>query len=750
MVSAPSLFESEGGLRPAKCGPGRYCGTQPIDLSAGGRDEETETRTQMGTTKPARSSRRNPKPFPKLIIQENGSERLVELQSRVTPVGRSHENAIEIDDINSSRKHCLIERTSSAYEIVDLKSRNGTLVNGILVLRKELRPGDCIEIGKTRMFFEHVAPEYSQETIDLTTDHFLEPLGELDEEGRVDAMTKEREIFLKLLEINRNLNSKIVLKDLLDLIIDTVIEVTGAQCGFLLLVAGKEFRVSAARNMDKEEVRDPEFKVSHSIAKSVLETGEPVRSDDVTKDKRFQGPENEQQLKLRSALCVPVRVEDRSIGAIYVDHRFEEGAFTENHLRWLEILADQVAVAIRNAQMFEDLRHRSAELEDAQSRMERLNLDLEEKVLSKSLQLEEAIKLIPRERPNRFKYEYGAIVTRSPSMHDIFSMLDKVIESNVSVLILGESGTGKELVARAIHDNGQRQDQEFVSENCAAIPVNLLESEFFGYVRGAFTGATRDKRGLFEVADGGTLFLDEIADMPPAMQTKLLRALQEGEIRRVGGKDIIKVNVRVISATNKNIYDLVRQNEFREDLLYRVNVITINLPPLRERREDIPLLIDFFLTRIAERTGEAKKTLDRETFHLLYQYDWPGNIRELENEMERLSALGGERIEAHLVSSNVQAKSQGRSQSFSGKSLKQVVARTVEDVEMHFIRSTLIDSGWKKTRAAEILGISRPTLDAKIEKYGLTRDQTLGTPSLGGQPNGGRGDPKGMTGSKNN
>ncbi|MCH2375399.1 MAG: hypothetical protein MK538_14510 [Planctomycetes bacterium] len=179
-------------------------------------------------------------------------------------------------------------------------------------------------------------------------------------------------------------------------------------------------------------------------------------------------------------------------------------------------------------------------------------------------------------------------------------------------------------------------------------------------------------------------------------------------------------------------------------------MITINLPPLRERREDIPLLIDFFLTRIAERTGEAKKTLDRETFHLLYQYDWPGNIRELENEMERLSALGGERIEAHLVSSNVQAKSQGRSQSFSGKSLKQVVARTVEDVEMHFIRSTLIDSGWKKTRAAEILGISRPTLDAKIEKYGLTRDQTLGTPSLGGQPNGGRGDPKGMTGSKNN
>ncbi len=675
--------------------------------------------------------RRQSKSFAKLIIQENGEERMVELRDRVTSVGRSHENVIEIDDINSSRQHCVIEKGANGYEIVDLKSRNGTLVNGILILRKELRPGDCIEIGKTRMFFEYVSSDYSEETIDLTTDHFLEPLAGLEEESQLVVLKKEREIFLKLLEINRNLNKKIVLKGLLDLIIDTVIEVTGAERGILLLVEGKEFRVKAARNMDKEEIKDPEFKVSYTIATSVLQSGKPVRSDDVMKDKRFRSIQKEKHLKLRSTLCVPVRIEERYIGAIYVDHRFETGAFTDNHLRWLGILADQVAVAIRNAQMFEDKRHRARELEEAQKRLEKLNLDLEEKVFSKSLQLEDAMKLIPRERPTRFKYDYSETVTRSPKMFELFGLLDKVIDSSVPVLILGESGTGKELIARAVHANGKRKKKAFVSENCAAIPINLLESEFFGYVRGAFTGATRDKRGLFEVADGGTLFLDEIADMPTAMQTKLLRALQDGEIRRVGGKSIIKVDVRIVSATNKNIYEQVRKKEFREDLLYRIIVITINLPPLRERREDIPLLIDFFLDRIAQRTKEKKKTIDRDTFHLLYQYDWPGNIRELENEMERLAALSGEGIESYLLSPNIQAKGKGRAVSVSGKSLKEIVARTVEDVELQVIRSTLIDSGWKKSRAAETLGISRPTLDAKIDKYSLTREDGTGDGGVG-------------------
>ncbi|MBN1443345.1 MAG: sigma 54-interacting transcriptional regulator [Planctomycetes bacterium] len=662
------------------------------------------------------------RPCAKLIICENGKNRTLDLSSRVTTIGRSQENVIEIDDINSSRRHCQIERHDGNYEIVDLKSRNGTLVNGILVLRKELRPGDCIEVGKTRMFFEHVSEEYSEETIDLTTDRFLEPLSELDEEDRLEALHKEREIFLKLLEINRNMNSKIVLGDLLDLLVDTVVEVTGAERGFLLLLAGADLEIKAARNADREAVRDPGVKFSHRLASMVVKSGRPFRTDDVGQEPLAKEKDEIESLGLKSVLCVPIRSEGVALGAIYVENRFDTGAFTSNHLRWLEIVADQAAVSIRNAQLFEENRKRQKELEEAQGALEKLNSELEEKVLSKSLQLEEVIRLLPHERPAGFKYDYGSIVTRSPKMFEIFRLLDKVTDSSVPVLVLGESGTGKELIARAIHENGPRRAGAFVSENCAAIPINLMESEFFGHVRGAFTGATRDKRGLFEVADNGTLFLDEIADMPASMQTKLLRVLQEGDIRRVGGKEVIRVNVRIISATNKNIYDMVRQSQFREDLLYRINVITITLPPLRDRREDIPLLIDFFLQCIAGRTGEPKKVLDRETFHLLYQYDWPGNVRELENEIERLAALSGERIDASLLSPNIQTKGAKRGYSFEGQSLKDVVARTVEDVEMQILRSTLADTRWKKSKAAELLGISRPTLDAKIEKYKLSKE----------------------------
>jgi transcriptional regulator with GAF, ATPase, and Fis domain len=681
---------------------------------------------------PSEGTTRQKRAFPKLIIRENGGERIVELTHKVTTIGRSHENAVEIDDINSSRRHCQIERKDEGFEIVDLKSRNGTLVNGILVLRKELRPGDLIEIGKTRMYFERISTRLIDDTIDLTTDHFLEPLSGLEEESKLGVLKKEREIFLKLLEINRNLNSRLVLSDLLDLILDTVVEVTAAERGFIILREGKEVAVKAARNMDRERIREPEFKVSQSIAMAVMERGEPIRSDNAVKDTRFATYGSVAKLNMKSVLCVPIKGRDQVVGVIYVDNRFEPQSFTENHLRWLDILSDQAAVAIQNARLFEENRGRQDDLEKAQARLERANLELEEKVISKSLQLEEAIRLIPRETPVKFKYPYDAIITRSPKVFEIFHLLDKVTDSNVPILILGESGTGKELVARAIHKNGPRSAKQFVSENCAAIPVNLLESEFFGHERGSFTGAIREKRGLFEVAHEGTLFLDEIADMPSEMQTKFLRVLQEGEFRRVGGKETLRVNVRVISATNKNIYDLVRQGKFREDLLYRINVIAVTLPPLRERREDIPILIDHFLERIAKRSGEKKKVLDRETFHLLYQYDWPGNIRELENEIERLSALSGELIEPNLLSANIVARGKKRPAALKGKTLKEIVSRAVEDVEMQVIQVTLIDNNWKKTKTAEILGISRPTLDSKIEKYRLSREGALVVGAEGG------------------
>ena len=659
---------------------------------------------------------------PKLIVAENGHQLVLQLDQRITTIGRSHDNTVEIDDVSSSRLHCQIERKDGGYEIVDLKSRNGTVVNGVLVLRKELRPGDCIEIGKTQVFFEHISQEYADETIDLTTDYFLEPLEGLEEEDQLSVLKNEREIFLKLMEINRNLNSKVVLDDLLGLIVDTVVEVTSAERGFFLLAGEKELEVRAARNMDGETVKDPQLKFCRGIAEDVIDSRKPLCSDNAMNDRRFRDLETVKELNLKSVLCVPLANDDAVLGAIYVDNRFDENAFTSNHLRWLEMVAHQAAVAIRNAQLFDENISRSEVLEQTQRSLERANAQLEENVMKKTLQLEEAIKLIPEDQPAGFKYDYSKIITRSPKMFEIFRILDKVSESAVPVLILGESGTGKELIAGAIHKNGQRSEKEFISENCAAIPMNLMESEFFGHVKGAFTGATSEKKGLFEVADKGTLFLDEIADMPADMQTKLLRVLQEGEIRRVGGKEVINVDVRVVSATNKNIFDMVRKQEFREDLLYRINVITITLPPLRDRREDIPLLIDFFLDRIAERSSEKKKSLDRETFQAMYQHDWPGNVRELENEIERFAALGGDVIEPQLLSPSIQANGSKPGLSVDGKPLKDIVSRTVEDVERRVICSALVDTNWKKSKTAEMLGISRPTLDAKILKYALKRE----------------------------
>jgi transcriptional regulator with PAS, ATPase and Fis domain len=263
-----------------------------------------------------------------------------------------------------------------------------------------------------------------------------------------------------------------------------------------------------------------------------------------------------------------------------------------------------------------------------------------------------------------------------------------------------------------------------------------MESEFFGYVRGAFTGATSDKQGLFEVADGGTLFLDEIGDMDLDMQTKLLRVLQDGVLRRVGSKEFKRVDVRLVSATNRDLLGLIKEGRFREDLYYRLNVINVVLPPLRERKEDVPLLAEHFLAREAKQSGHPQKLLSGEALDLLLRYDWPGNVREFENEIARASAMSKERIDASHVSKTVVEgalePSAGtatgvkiRSLALAGRTLKELVAAEVDEIERLAITEVLKRCRYKKSKAAQILGISRPTLDAKIDKYGLSRDAVL-------------------------
>jgi transcriptional regulator with PAS, ATPase and Fis domain len=309
-------------------------------------------------------------------------------------------------------------------------------------------------------------------------------------------------------------------------------------------------------------------------------------------------------------------------------------------------------------------------------------------------------------------------------MKDLFHLLDRVIDTDEPIFVHGESGTGKELVARSIHFNSARaKSGKFVSENCSAIPDTLLESELFGHEKGAFTGATTSKPGLFELAHKGTLFLDEIGDMSFDMQKKLLRAIQEGEIRRVGGKDVIKVDVRMLSASNKDLADLIKTGQFREDLYYRLNVVKLTLPPLRDRKDDIPVLVEHFLEKIARDSGLPRRSIDEPAFWYLQNYSWPGNVRELENEIRRAVALSDGLIMVDNLKDEIKSKDLFKPQIriAAGRSLKDIVREATEEVERKVIARALDESGWKKTDAAAKLGISRPTLDAKIEQYSLSR-----------------------------
>jgi transcriptional regulator with PAS, ATPase and Fis domain len=303
-------------------------------------------------------------------------------------------------------------------------------------------------------------------------------------------------------------------------------------------------------------------------------------------------------------------------------------------------------------------------------------------------------------------------------MANLISLLERVIDSDFPVLIQGESGSGKDLVASAIHFNSRRSAMPFVSENCASLPETLLESELFGHTKGAFTGAVSDRKGLLEMAHRGTLFLDEVGDMSPGMQSKLLRFLQDGEFRPVGGAELVRVDVRIISASNRQLLELVEQGRFRQDLFFRLNVLPLTLPPLRERREDIPQLVKHFLGILCSELDRNVPEIASEVVDVLYRYDWPGNVRELENEMRRLVTLAAETISLDLVSERIRQMPDGSLKLDELEGLD--LTAKVEAIERHEILEALRACRGNKSRAARKLGISRFTLQRKIEKYSLS------------------------------
>ena len=327
------------------------------------------------------------------------------------------------------------------------------------------------------------------------------------------------------------------------------------------------------------------------------------------------------------------------------------------------------------------------------------------------------------------KYRYHNIIGKSKKMQQVYHLLSKVSNSESTILIQGDNGTGKEMVAKAIHYNSARKDALFMAVNCSAFNDNLLDSELFGHVKGSFTGAIKDKKGVFEVANGGTLFLDEIGDTSPSMQVKLLRVLQEGTYMPVGATTPKKVNVRVIAATNKPLKEMIAKGEFREDLYYRINVINVALPSLKERQEDIPILMDYFIQKRCEEAGLPLKTFSKKCLEKMIDHSWPGNVRELQNEVERLVVLAGEdrTITPDMLSSRILEGGETGSHSHSGGSFLRGVNTNgslkdaLEELEILMIREGLKRCGFNKSKLAKELGISRAGLIMKVEKYGLDK-----------------------------
>ena len=531
-------------------------------------------------------------------------------------IGRDPANVVAIIDPSVSRKHCLLRREEDGrFLIRDLDSRNGTLVNGITVKEQWLRHGDEIATGdslflflveeenrsgsKSRVVFDDTHPTAETRLIHPKEAVYLQPDRLLKELPATSQVSKNLNALLK---ISRVVHAIRDLEELQAQLLDLIFEVVPAGRGAILLSdgEGQDFSSMYARTrQDGEQL----VRVSRTIARKVMKENVAILGVDIASSGNFREVESLVASHVRSLVCVPLSVFQRMIGCIYLDNTSVANRFHEDHLQLMAGVAGISAVALDNARRLQWLE-------------------------------QENLRLTTEVRQDQ------SLVGEGTRMKDVFQFLARAAPSDSTVLIEGESGTGKELVAKALHRNSPRANKPFVAINCAAIPETLLEDDLFGHEKGAFTGAATQKKGRLEIADGGVVFLDEIGELAPSLQVKLLRVLQEREFERVGGTHPTKVNIRLIAATNRDLEDAVKKGEFRQDLYYRLAVVNVMMPPLRERREDIPMLTRHFVQKHAMRCRVKARPISREAMAALVNYEWPGNVRELENAIERALVMG--------------------------------------------------------------------------------------------------------------
>jgi Nif-specific regulatory protein len=466
-----------------------------------------------------------------------------------------------------------------------------------------------------------------------------------------------------LLDISREINSIRELASLMEKILDIALRFLDAERGYILLqeINSASLTPVASKNIDPRRSNDLS-EISASTVEKVIKTLKPLLAFDTQGDTGYDPSHSVILQKIASIACVPLLLKGKLIGVIYIDSREKTAGFTQQSMDFLNAFANQAAIAIENVRLTEKLQNEN--------------------------------ELLKGEFHRIFAFE--DLIGSTKVMQNVFEIMGRVLNNDVTILLTGETGTGKEVVARSIHQNGNRKENNFVAINCAVIPENLIESELFGHKKGSFTGAISDKQGLVEKADNGTLFLDEIGDLNLQMQVKLLRFLQEKTYTPVGDTEQKKVSVRIITATNRDLAEQVKKGNFREDLFYRLNVLNIHLPPLRDRKKDIPLLVRHFLKKYAEHSATAVKSISKEAAQVLENYNWPGNVRELENVLERSMVFcTGKEIKAeHITLTGIE------------KANSIEAGMKLDELSKELLEKTLQACNGNKTKAAKMMGVS--------------------------------------------
>ena len=590
-------------------------------------------------------------------------------------IGRETAAHLCIADASVSRRHSRIEKKETGFVITDLESLNGTFVNDVPVRSRVLEHGDRVRIGDSQFLFLTHEGDAPSRSSDVKLDEANVLSGSTIQIRFDDAIYQMSRDLSALMKISTAINSIRGLDNLLQRLLELLFEVVPAQRGAILLTDESSFETSLVFGLDRLQGKEGAVNVSRTIVQQVLRDGVALLANDAPSEALVT--DSLIAARTHSVMCVPLILFDRKLGVLYLDSTEARDQFHRDHLQLVTAIAGIAAVAIENARQFEWL----------ETENERLQADV--------------------------NIEHN-MVGESAAMQRVYHLISKVAPTDATVLIGGESGTGKELAARAIHRNSKRAQKPFIAVNCAALNESLLESELFGHEKGSFTGAFAQKKGRLEIADGGTVFLDEMGELTPPLQVKLLRVLQEREFERVGGTVTINVDLRVIAATNKNLEEAIEAGQFRQDLYYRLNVVSLEMPALRDRRDDIMLLANYFADKYGTRCNRKLKGFSTEARNYLTAYDWPGNVRELENTIERAIVLGTtewilpEDLPEAVLETKVTERSMKTYHAAVVQNKKEIILRALEEAKNN------------QTEAARLLGIHPNYLQRLIRNLNVT------------------------------